>query len=421
LYHPELFKTRSCKHGSNCHFAGSKRQQYCPFAHGSADKRESNLSLVLDDMIEKTYAHQNERNGKQEQAKEEIDDFSLRWDKQEGRGEVKKYLDKLNGMGVVIPRAAFQFEQVDPKTKGGQTRNSLKKGTDRNVFTGKLDGKDVVVKVCDLGHKLGHNSSRKWKDTFNEVRILESVRCRYVADCVGLILNADDDISKPSVGIVTQYYNRGSLKKYLRDEREMLSADFDKRLDLAFQAASGLEYLHKRLIHRDIKADNFLVEDRGDSVQVRVTDFGFSRWKEAGHDTNYTSALAGTWYWMAPEILRAHFESTGRQHIGQMADVYAFGIVMWEIDQCGRDPYEQHLRDGGERTEFLRTKVLYDGERPRFALKSIGKNLAIRDYIEVVQGGSDASGNGRVMYLVMMETCWDALPQQRRQMGDVTK
>lgn len=99
-----------------------------------------------------------------------------------------------------------------------------------------------------------------------------------------------------------------------------------------------MEYLHSRNItHRDLKPENVLLDGE---FHVKVTDFGLSK----EHNQNYTltvsqTGMIGTPFYMAPELFmdRASYNSTKvssaqmkTTHAGQV-DVFAFGIVMWEI------------------------------------------------------------------------------------------
>lgn len=91
-------------------------------------------------------------------------------------------------------------------------------------------------------------------------------------------------------------------------------------LKLALQTARGMEYLHDcNLIHRDLKSVNLLMDH---DFNAKVCDFGLSRILAPKHQ-NMTGNV-GTVSWIAPEV----FE---KQPYDTKADVYSFGIVMWEL------------------------------------------------------------------------------------------
>lgn len=138
-----------------------------------------------------------------------------------------------------------------------------------------------------------------------------------------------------------------------------VALSYRQQLQMAFDSACGMEYLHNRgIIHRDLKSLNLLVVD---DFRVKVADFGLARFtgksatmtKEIG--TVLTSTFrsfvsgccgysfvfalgfsltvprlltrdnhAGTPHWSAPEVLL-------KEQYGPLADVYSFGITMWEI------------------------------------------------------------------------------------------
>ncbi|XP_017671188.1 PREDICTED: Abelson tyrosine-protein kinase 2 isoform X3 [Lepidothrix coronata] len=133
---------------------------------------------------------------------------------------------------------------------------------------------------------------------------------------------------EPPFYIVTEYMPYGNLLDYLRDcNREEVSAVV--LLYMATQISSAMEYLEKKnFIHRDLAARNCLV---GENHVVKVADFGLSRLMTG--DT-YT-AHAGAKFpikWTAPESLAYNTFSI-------KSDVWAFGVLLWEIATYGMSPY----------------------------------------------------------------------------------
>jgi serine/threonine protein kinase len=131
-------------------------------------------------------------------------------------------------------------------------------------------------------------------------------------------------VKRPNLCIVTEFVQRGALKGVLYDQSIRLP--YQQRLRMLHGAALGVGHLHAlepAIIHRDLKPSNLLVDE---NWNVKVADFGFARIKEE----NATMTRCGTPCWTAPEILRG-------EKYSEKADVYSFGIIMWEVRVLGVD------------------------------------------------------------------------------------
>lgn len=127
---------------------------------------------------------------------------------------------------------------------------------------------------------------------------------------------------QPNFAIVLQYCARGSLWSTIQNLDIPIS--WEDRRKFALDTARGVNYLHTcspPIIHRDLKSLNLLLDD---SYKVKLADFGWTKGLE-----NYMTGKIGTYQWMAPEVIAS-------QKYSQKADVFSYGIILWEI--ASREP-----------------------------------------------------------------------------------
>ncbi|XP_023003745.1 probable LRR receptor-like serine/threonine-protein kinase At5g45780 isoform X3 [Cucurbita maxima] len=125
--------------------------------------------------------------------------------------------------------------------------------------------------------------------------------------------------------LVYPYMPNGSVADRLRDAcQEKPSLNWNRRLRIAHGAARGLVYLHEqcnpKIIHRDVKAANILLDE---SFEAVVGDFGLAKMLDR-RDSHVTTAVRGTVGHIAPEYL-----STGQS--SEKSDVFGFGILVLEL------------------------------------------------------------------------------------------
>ena len=143
--------------------------------------------------------------------------------------------------------------------------------------------------------------------------------------------------------IFVDYMAGGTLKDWIHDGK-VKPGEWDKILDLVIQACDGLTYAHaKGVVHRDIKPANLLLTEDG---RLCVTDFGVAKLTgmvevadgpasnvvQANGQTLTDSEL-GTPEYGAPE------QWNDAQHVDHRADVYALGVILFELC-CGQRPFD---------------------------------------------------------------------------------
>ncbi|CAF0765416.1 unnamed protein product [Brachionus calyciflorus] len=156
---------------------------------------------------------------------------------------------------------------------------------------------------------------------------------------------------EPPYYIITEFMPNGNLLDFLRNSNKDDLLSFNVLLYFGVQIASAMSYLEsKNFIHRDLAARNCLV---GENHLVKVADFGLARLINQSNQSEYTAHIGAKFpiKWTAPEGLAYNKFSS-------KSDVWAFGVLLWEIATYGKSPYQgvelanvYHLLDSGYRME----------------------------------------------------------------------
>eukprot|EP00268_Persea_americana_P062976 TRINITY_DN8118_c0_g1_i9.p1 TRINITY_DN8118_c0_g1~~TRINITY_DN8118_c0_g1_i9.p1 ORF type:complete len:661 (-),score=119.85 TRINITY_DN8118_c0_g1_i9:800-2749(-) len=211
----------------------------------------------------------------------------------------------------------FKYETLEKATEFFDPSRKLGQGASGSVYKGILrDGRIVAVK------RLFFNT-RQWADEFfNEVNLISVIQHKNLVKLLGCSIEGPESL------LVYEYVPNKSLDHFLFDKNNSQSLSWQQRFDIIVGTAEGLAYLHvgspMKIIHRDIKTSNILLDD---NLEAKIADFGLVRCV-APDKSHLSTGIAGTLGYMAPEYLV-------RGQLTEKADVYSFGVLVLEV-VCGR-------------------------------------------------------------------------------------
>ncbi|EMS54404.1 Proline-rich receptor-like protein kinase PERK8 [Triticum urartu] len=166
-----------------------------------------------------------------------------------------------------------------------------------------------------------------------EVEIISRVHHRHLVSLVGYCISEDHRL------LVYDFVANDTMHHNLHGRGRPVM-DWPTRVKIAAGSARGLAYLHEdchpRIIHRDIKSSNILLDD---NFEAQVADFGLARLAE-NDVTHVSTRVMGTFGYLAPE-----YASTGK--LTEKSDVFSFGVVLLELI-TGRKPVDSSRPLGDE-------------------------------------------------------------------------
>ncbi|GJP38183.1 hypothetical protein CLOM_g22638 [Closterium sp. NIES-68] len=186
-------------------------------------------------------------------------------------------------------------------------------GASGEVRKGTYEGETVAVKVLKGEGKDPYANVAEFRREV--VTLMSCGQCPQLLKFLGVCVDF-----RQRICIVTKFMEGGTLNDLLR-RRQGKGLSLGDAVSVARDVAQAMAFLHKNgMIHRDLKSANILLDKQGHAV---VGDFGVARLKgERGEMTKEV----GTYRWMAPEAF-----GTSPWPVTHKADVYSFGIVLWEV------------------------------------------------------------------------------------------
>ncbi|CAO2194913.1 unnamed protein product [Urochloa humidicola] len=208
----------------------------------------------------------------------------------------------------------FHLDVILAATNSFALSNKIGEGGFGPVYMGKLeDGQEVAVK------RLSRRSMQGAVEFKNEVKLIAKLQHRNLVRLLGCCIDEDERM------LLYEYMHNQSLDTFIFDEGKRRLLRWQKRFDIILGIARGLQYLHEdsrfRIIHRDLKASNVLL-DR--NMVPKISDFGIARMFGGDQTTEHTKKVIGTYGYMSPE-----YAMDGVFPL--KSDIYSFGVMVLEI------------------------------------------------------------------------------------------
>ncbi|KAI7753919.1 hypothetical protein M8C21_033118 [Ambrosia artemisiifolia] len=291
------------------------------------------------------------------------------------KGSAKDYFS-----GKLETISYFSFRTLKEASKNFHECNLLGKGGFGPVYRGKLqDGRLVAIK------KLSFEKSHQGEAEFlAEVRMITSIQHKNLVRLLGCCCEG------PQRVLVYEYMKNRSLDRIIYGKSNQY-LNWKTRFQIILGIARGLQYLHEeshlRIVHRDIKASNILLDG---NFQPKIGDFGLARFFP--EDQAYLSTtFAGTLGYTAPEYVI-------RGELSEKADIYSFGVVVLEIISCRRNTdltlssemqylpeYAWKLYERSKMIDLIDPRMQKDGFSVRDVMKTIHVALLCLQPLPVIR------------------------------------
>ncbi|XP_051149897.1 probable LRR receptor-like serine/threonine-protein kinase At1g07650 isoform X2 [Andrographis paniculata] len=216
--------------------------------------------------------------------------------------------------GLNLHTGFFTFKQIQAATENFNAANKLGEGGFGAVYKGTLlDGTLIAVKQLSSKSRQGN------REFVNEIGVISGLQHPNLVKLYGCCVEGSHLL------LVYEFMENNSLARALfGPEEHQLEIDWPTRGKICLGIANGLVYLHEesalKIVHRDIKANNILLDK---DLNPKISDFGLAKLDEEEH-THITTRVAGTIGYMAPEYALWGY-------LTYKADVFSFGVVILEI------------------------------------------------------------------------------------------
>ncbi|XWS69890.1 hypothetical protein CRYUN_Cryun03dG0002500 [Craigia yunnanensis] len=247
------------------------------------------------------------------------------------------------GIAMSFSKSTFTYEELARATDGFSDANLLGQGGFGYVHKGVLpNGKEVAVKQLKAGSGQGEREFQA------EVEIIGRVHHKHLVSLVGYCISGTTRM------LVYEFVPNNTLEFHLHGKGRP-TMDWPTRMKIVLGTAKGLAYLHEdchpKIIHRDIKAANILLDFK---FEAKVADFGLAKFS-SDVNTHVSTRVMGTFGYLAPE-----YASSGK--LTDKSDVFSFGVMLLELITGHKPVGSSYIEDSlVDWARPLLTRALDDG------------------------------------------------------------
>ncbi|XP_010927986.1 G-type lectin S-receptor-like serine/threonine-protein kinase At4g27290 [Elaeis guineensis] len=209
---------------------------------------------------------------------------------------------------------SFDLGTIIAATNNFSIENKLGQGGFGPVYKGKLgEEQEIAIK------RLSKTSAQGTDEFMNEMTLIAKLQHRNLIRLLGCCTQREERT------LVYEYMPNKSLDTFLFDKDKAVLLDWQTRYNIIEGIAQGLLYLHRdsrlRIIHRDLKASNILLDK---DMNPKISDFGLARIFREDETALNTRRVVGTYGYMSPEYAMDGVFSV-------KSDVFSFGVLVLEI------------------------------------------------------------------------------------------
>ncbi|CAF3586255.1 unnamed protein product [Rotaria sp. Silwood1] len=236
---------------------------------------------------------------------------------------------------IVIPRQAIQQIPVDDIELGDE----LGSGAFGSVYKAKWISKKRSVACKVINVPRSNDADRLEKSFLKEIAAYAELSGAYILKTYGFTASRYGQGKRYM--LIMEYMSRGSLSNLIQEKGDKIS--LRRKLDMAMNIASGIRKIHEhRMIHRDIRPDNILVNE---NYIAKIGDMGIAR---VADPLNQHTQIGCAPY-MPPEFYRGTYD--------QKLDIFTFGLTLNELFTSKKHIFQM----------LANNKIVFQEESPIFS------------------------------------------------------